>query len=285
MWLPPPVIRFSPFSVIPSQKEYLPWAVPCDFRKKSIEGGFPVNGFYAKRVAALIVCLGFILGLFGCAATQVAIEKKDLDVQTKMSETIFLDPVAPEKRTIFVNIKNTSDKDLDIAADISYAIAARGYKVVQDPNLAHYMLQANVLSVGKTDPSALRETLVAGYGGPLMGAAVGAAATRSWGGAAAGGLIGGIAETVAGSLVKDVTFAIITDVQLSERSAVPVAQRIASNLSQGTQSTIQQQSSSTENWKRFRTRVVSSANKVNLKFEEAEPELRKGLAKSISGLF
>ena len=148
-----------------------------------------MNGFYAKRVAALIVCLGFILGLFGCAATQVAIEKKDLDVQTKMSETIFLDPVAPENRTIFVNIKNTSDKDLDIAADISNAIAARGYKVVQDPNLAHYMLQANVLSVGKTDPSALRETLVAGYGGPLMGAAVGAAATRSWGGAAAGGLI------------------------------------------------------------------------------------------------
>ena len=35
------------------------------------------------------------------------------------------------------------------------AIAGKGYKVVQDPTLAHYLLQANILSVGKTDPSTL----------------------------------------------------------------------------------------------------------------------------------
>ena len=33
-----------------------------------------------------------------------------------------------------------------------------------------------------------------------------------------------------------------------------------------------------------RTRVVSTANKVNLEFEEAQAELTKGLARSLSGL-
>jgi len=35
------------------------------------------------------------------------------------------------------------------------AIAGKGYKVVQDPTLAHYLLQANILSVGKMDTSTL----------------------------------------------------------------------------------------------------------------------------------
>jgi hypothetical protein len=38
-------------------------------------------------------------------------------------------------------------------------------------------------------------------------------------------------------------------------------------------------------WKRIRTRIGTSANKVNLKFEEALPEIQKGLCRSISGLF
>jgi hypothetical protein len=77
----------------------------------------------------------------------------------------------------------------------------------------------------------------------------------------------------------------ITDVQISERSAAPVSQVTTSNLSQGTQSTIQQQVEGTTNWKRYRTRVGTSANKVNLEFDEALPEIRKGLCKSIGGLF
>ena len=37
-------------------------------------------------------------------------------------------------------------------------------------------------------------------------------------------------------------------------------------------------------WKIYRTRVVSTANQVNLDFEEAQTEISKGLAKSLSGL-
>jgi hypothetical protein len=227
--------------------------------------------------------------MFGCAATQLALEKRSLDVQTKMSETIFLDPVGPDKKTVFIDIKNTSDKEVNVVSDLNSAIAAKGYKVVQDPNQAHYMLQANILSVAKTDPSALQSVIGAGYGGAVFGGAVGAgigAATgRSWGSAAAGGIIGGIAETVTGALVKDVYYAMITDVQISERSAASVSQVMTSNLTQGTQTTVQQQVEGATNWKRYRTRIGTSANQVNLKFEEALPEIQKGLCKCIGGLF
>jgi hypothetical protein len=36
---------------------------------------------------------------------------------------------------------------------------------------------------------------------------------------------------------------------------------------------------------KYRTRVVSTANKANLQYEEAATELTNGLARSISGLF
>jgi starvation-inducible outer membrane lipoprotein len=35
--------------------------------------------------------------LSGCAALHTSIAKKDLDVQTKLSTSIFVDPVPPEK--------------------------------------------------------------------------------------------------------------------------------------------------------------------------------------------
>jgi hypothetical protein len=227
--------------------------------------------------------------MFGCAATQVAIEKRNLDVQTKMSETIFLDPVSPDRKTVFIDVKNTSDKEIEIAPELCASLAKREYRVVQDPNVAHYMLQVNILSVGKMDPSALQSVIGAGYGGAafggIVGAGIGAATTQSWGGMAAGGLIGGAVEVLAGSVVKDVMYAIITDVQISERSSATVTQVVVSTLSQGTQSTIQQQSEGTVNWKRYRTRIGTSANQVNLKFEDAIPEIKNGLCKSIGGVF
>jgi hypothetical protein len=40
---------------------------------------------------------------------------------------------------IFVNIRNTSDKELDIAARITSALTARGYVLTQNPDDAHFM--------------------------------------------------------------------------------------------------------------------------------------------------
>ena len=73
---------------------------------------------------------------------------------------------------------------------------------------------------------------------------------------------------------------------ISEKSIEPVSQAVESSLEQGGGSKIIQKSQGIMvQKKKYQTRIVSEANKVNLKFEEAINPLTQGLAKSISGIF
>ena len=101
----------------------------------------------------------------------------------------------------------------------------------------------------------------------------------------AGGLVGSVAGTVANSLVKDVTYSVITDIQLSERTKQTIQESIQSNLKQGTATTKEQRYRQTTNWKRYHTRILSTAEKVNLSFEDAKPALKEGLTRAIVGIF
>ena len=246
-----------------------------------------------SRLGAAAAALAVVLSLSGCAATQVAISKRDLDVQTKMSATIFLDPVKPEQRTVYVQVRNTSDQQaMDLQPDIAAGVAGRGYAVVDDPDQAHYILQANVLYVGKSDPTANALSLHNGYGGAAGGAlaALGAGYAMGGGGRAmvAGGLLGGITDSVTGAFVKDVYYTITTDIQIKERFAQPGAQAAMAtehDLQQGTSGGTQVTYTEMSDWKTYQTRIVSVANKMNLEFHEAVPALRQGLSQSLAGLF
>lgn len=57
------------------------------------------------------------------------------------------------------------------------------------------------------------------------------------------------------------------------------------NLKQGIGGTEQQTSSEVTKNKKYRTRVVSTANKANLDYEEAVPALTQGLTQALAGLF
>ncbi len=232
--------------------------------------------------------------LSGCAAVHTSIAKKDLDVQTKMSDTVFLDPVGPDKKIIFVQVRNTSDKPFDIQGPIMSAIASRGYRITLNPDEAHFRLLGNVLSVAKASPTAAEATLASGYGGAFGGAALGATVggvTHGWTGAAVGGAVGGVlgglTETVANAAVKDVTFMIVTDIEITEKAApgVIVRQDSRQDASQGVGGRRTQTSSEVTDVKKYRTRIVSTANKANLDYEEAAPQLTEGLVRSVSGLF
>ncbi|HDR9106041.1 complement resistance protein TraT [Paraburkholderia sp. A2RO-4L] len=247
------------------------------------------------RVAVVIAALAAIgsTGLLsGCAATQLAISKSDLDVQTKMSDTIFLEPVADSKKTVYVQVRNTSDKpDFDIAQDVNAAIAAKGYRIVTDPDKAQFILQANILQVGKVAPSAAQEsfgTYGSALGGAVLGAGISAAAgTTHAGPIIAAGLIGGIVETVANAAVKDVYYSAVTDVQLKERTRVGVKSHEDSihALKQGRSGGTIVTTSEDSDFRTYQTRIRSVANKVNLQFAEAVPPLRSGLVRVIAGVF
>lgn len=248
-----------------------------------------------KKIIVFIVAgVVSILMFAGCAgAVHTMVKKSDLDVQTKMSETIFLDPVSPDKRTVFIQIRNTSDKDIDIRQEVQSAISARGYQVIDDPEKANFMLQANILQVGKTDLREVNNAFISGYGGALGGAIAGAAIAGATGynsarSFTAGGLIGGVLGTVGDALVEDVVYSMITDIQLRQRASEGevITQKELTVAKQGSSSgLVQAVEGSKTNWKIYRSRILSTANKVNLEFAEAKPALVNGLSHSLGGLF
>ena len=235
-----------------------------------------------------IIVSGCFTALCSCAATQVALEHKNLNAQTKMSETIFLDPVPNSQKTVHVSIHNTSDKRLAITRAIKSSLQENGYKVVSNPNRAHYLLQANVLKVGKMSRSASQSVIGGGYGSALAGAGVGVAVgslSNNSDMALAGGLAGSALSFAASALVKDVNFVMITDIQVSERARRNIKQQSHTQLTNGTSTKTTQNYSENSHFKRYRTRIVSNADQVNLKFSEARPALEQGLVKAISGIF
>lgn len=245
-----------------------------------------------KRSFHLTLPLLACLGLSACSAATTAISKRELDVQTRMSDSIFLEPLAPARRTVFIEVKNTSDRgDFSIEEGVKAAILQRGYQLVDNPERAHYMLQANVLQAGKSSVTAAEDAFSSGFGGALFGAAVGAigtrAVTKDTGSIIGGGLIGAAVETAAGAFVQDVTFSAITDIQVSERATdgEVVTETFEQNAGQGSSGTRIVRANSTSSWKRYRTRVMSVANQANLEFEEAAPQLVSGLTRSIAGVF
>lgn len=254
---------------------------------------------YRRGLRDLLLCsvlgISLLALLNGCAAVHTSIAKADLDVQTQMSDAVFLDPVGPEKRTTFIQVRNTSDKpNFDIESSLKSAIQAKGYRIMQDPDRAHFKLQAQILNVSKTDPTAAASALNAGYGGALGGAVLGGtiggavADARGLGiGAGVGALAGGLAGTVANAMVKDVTYAAITDVQISQKTKKGVSgtQQTKADIAQGTGTKVEQVFDEVVKEKKYRTRVMSTANQVNLEYEDAAPRLNASLTRVLAGLF
>jgi hypothetical protein len=234
--------------------------------------------------------------LVGCAATSVALSKKDLDVQTRTSTSIFVDPVSAEKRTIFLDIRS-GVMEFDRRAFKQFAIEQftqfndNGYKIVDDPEQAQFQMIAYVLNLEKTDPTAAQVALNQGYQGGAIaaGAAIGAVSDSGsfYRGAAIGGVAAGAAELIAGSLVKDVTFMLVCDIQIKEKAADGVLVRRDTQVDTKVSDagTSRQTVSEVSTNKEYRTRVVTTANKANLKLEEAQSLMFQKTAYAFAGFF
>lgn len=235
------------------------------------------------------LALAATLALSGCSALSTAVNKRNLEVKTQMSDTVWLDPVASDQKTIFLQIRNTTDKQIDIENALRTKLEQKGYHVVSTPDSAHYWVKTNVLKLDKMDLNDAQGFLSSGYGAGLTGGALASLAvaantshTQSIIGA---GLLGAAAGFVADSLVEDVNYSMITDVQIVEKTDHNVQTTRTANLKNGSSSAMATTLTTLENKQRYQTRILSSANQVNLDFEEAEPALIDGLTSSISGVF
>jgi hypothetical protein len=243
-----------------------------------------------RNAMTMTVTSSMIL-LSGCAAMSTAIKHRNLKVESKMSDTIFLDPVSEQEKTVYVQVKSTLSGDFKGLKElVSQDLQHNGWTVVNSIDKAHDMIQINVLQAGQAkDEAAAWGALSGGFGSDILtGGLLGLAAGYATGSVGAGLGVGAAAtgiSWVANQLVENVYFSMVTDIQISVKSKDgQVTQTTQANLSQGSQTNVSQTLNQKSDWLRYRTRIVSVANQVNLKFEEAKPELQAQIAKQVSGI-
>lgn len=235
-----------------------------------------------KKIVLFIIST--LIFLTGCSSVNTVVKKRNLEVQTQMSETVWLNPEYIGDKTIFVQIKNTTPKPLNIENSIKSLLISKGYRVITDPKKANYWLQANILKVNKEDLKNSNPA-EAGLVGAGIGGVLGAYNTGSANTAIGLGLIGGVAATAADALIEDTYYVMITDIVVSEKTDKKVGVDNVNLIKQGTRGVAATKSVDSGNMNKYQTRVVSTANKVNLKFEEAIPLLERELINSISNIF
>ena len=253
--------------------------------------------FSSLRLMSIVAVVAI---LSGCAAASISMAKKDLDVQTKTSTAIFVDPVPPAERTVYIEVRSgVAEFDRRAFSKFvkeQFAKNDNGYRVVDDPSQARYLMLAYVLNLERASMGAAQAALQQGYvgsGDVQAGVAAGALiGSNRYGygayqGGAIGGLVAGGASLVGNALVQDVTYMLVCDVSVRERTAKGVIVRkdtsIDSRVSDG--GTSQQRVSEASDRKEYRTRIVTTANKANLKLDEAQELMFNKTAYAMSGFF
>ena len=237
-----------------------------------------------KNLKTILFSLLLIFAFVSCSTMHTVISKRNLDVQTKMSDTIWLEPAAANERTIFVQVKNTSGKNLNIEQKLINVLTSKGYRIVNDPAEAKYWLQANILKVDKVNLD--NEN---GFSDAVLGAGIGGVlgAQRSGGAytAIGWGLAGAAIGTLADALVDDTAYAMVTDILITEKTGRNVQTATRNSVKQGNSGSMTSTSSGSSNMEKYSTRVLSTANQVNLNFNSAIPILEDELGKVVGGIF
>lgn len=233
-----------------------------------------------------------------------------MEKSVKSSNSIFLRPT--NDKTIFVELRNTSDNPNALLADIPNRLTAKGYVVTSDPDKAHFILQVTTVFAAKAKPGTTLDSLVAGGFGAMAGGAIGTAAalgSRSFGWIPGGAAIGAVTGLVGSKLTEDSQYTIVADAQIIEKTKEVVEQVISSQTAGGGglpssatglvnlfggqslsapnagQTTEQTQEIHRGNERIHKTRYASLAQKMWLSEEAATTDLVLRLTDSISGLF
>lgn len=76
-----------------------------------------------KKIRNLTLSIVLASTLFsGCATTE-------LQTNVRMSQSVFIDPVKKELRTVFISSKNTSGQPINLEQSLSNELQAKGYKL------------------------------------------------------------------------------------------------------------------------------------------------------------
>jgi len=249
-----------------------------------------------NNILSRLMILGVIVAVTGCAAVQTSVSKRNLDVQTKISTSIFVDAVKRDRRIVYVDIRSgvmEFDRNaLRKAVYDEFAKNGNGYRITDDPEKAQYQMNIFVQRLEKASPTAAEAAVKQGFTGDVKagaaaGALIGVSQTRSQTGGVVGGLLGSLGATAANAFVKDVTYMLVADVLIKEKVRKGVLVRKDTKISTKVSDAGSSQQSVIEvsKHKEYSTRIVTTANKANLELEEAQPLMFKKTAYAMSGFF
>lgn len=250
------------------------------------------------------ICLmAFIILVGGCATTT-------LQTDARMTQSIFLDPVAKNQRTVFVNIKNTSGHNINLESKIINGLKAKGYEIVDDPEKATYILSTNVLYCDKKSEN---NTALGATALGATGVAISGYNGNGAGGVVAAGLAGAVVGGVIGKLTEDTIWQMQVDIDIKQKIKTNVV-NTTGNLSgqadvqdspksgflnsfggnvrrnDATGKPISNQYNTntqtfSSNYIQKKTMIFAEATKVGLELPEATPILEDKIAAQIVGIF
>ena len=233
----------------------------------------------------------------GCSNTIKAIENKDLDVDAKMSDTIFLDAESLAEAmqgsdgAVFVRVANTSDfQEIDFKALLTEQLTAMGYNVTNNPKNASYLVTANLLYLNEAKEGMSMSSVVqSGFGGAVLGASIAGLSGSSYRGAGTAGLVGGLlagaVDGAAGLMWKVDEYIGITDIQIKETVPGGVEGVQESSHENGIGTSTNTTRSIKSDKQEYRTRIAVCAKQTNIDRTEACSVITDRLASQISGLF
>lgn len=240
--------------------------------------------------------------LSGCLTTS-------LQTSSKVSQSIFLEPVAKEKRVVFLNTKNTSSCQINLEHKLKSHLEAKGYQISDDVENSTYILSTNVLYCDKKQEN---NTVGGALAGGAVGAGISAYNSSSASGAIAAGATGAIVGGLLGKLTEDTIYQMQVDVNIKQKiqnkvlnqnvnfnSQTSVRDKKASgffnsfggnvrseNVGQlNANSANSTQQSYESNYIEKSTTILAEAVKTGLKLEEASGILEDKIATQIAGLF
>lgn len=124
-----------------------------------------------KTMKVFLLLLSLTL-LAGCGAATRMVDYGEMKTDVAMSESVFLTPTDAPK-TVFAQIRNTSSHQAitgEFESVVLSNIQGKGYRLVQRPSEATYILQANIRYLGEwRDGMSLEGTLTGSGLGALAG--------------------------------------------------------------------------------------------------------------------
>tara|TARA_Y100001960_G_C14646749_1_gene813756 strand:- start:213 stop:932 length:720 start_codon:yes stop_codon:yes gene_type:complete len=234
-----------------------------------------------------ILALTAMMTLASCTTGQMKAEYGELRVNSKMSQTIFLEPVAPKDQIIYVKVRSTAgNKTFRLQSAIVEEMRAIGYTITNDPTKANFVLQANIRNYQSQVQAAdgAGESIVGAVLGGVLGSAIGGGKGQEIAttlGAVAGGAA---AQKYANSTVL-VEYVAEVDLEISQKALNDINYRTSQNVRSGEGSTTSANFSRQSQWEKYRTKLYVSAKKINLTEAEATPQVVNEITASISNLF